>query len=958
MTTMENNTCLPHISVPEVATLNKYAADLQPDEKNGCDFDNDNLYALINNTRDLMWSVDRDYRLITSNNAFDEIIRAMTGKEICKGDDVLAEGFSVEQKSRYMRFYDRALSGESFSVNEYTDTPVEFWSQLSFYPIRKGESIVGTACYSHNITEQRKAENSLREAHDRLLFHVENTMMGFIELDSDLRVITWSKRAEEIFGWTVAEAKAMQKQILRMVHEDDLGEVSKISKKLLAGELGKYTMLFRGYTKDGRVIWCKWFNSVLKDKNGKVNTIMSQVLDITDKKVADERIIHTSRLYAFISQINQAVVKLNDETTLFREACRIAVGVGKFEAAWISMVDRQGKRISIAEQYGLNPEDIDKLTNTEYEEHGIVGKVMLSGGYRISNCIESEDLPAAWKSFARDRGWRSCMALPIKKSGDIVAIFYLMSRETYFFDQEEVALLEEATGDISFALETFEKEAQRKRAERKLLHSERRLKQAQSIAHLGNWELNLETGMGLWSEETCRIYGLSAVDKMQTYDSWLSFIHPDDRAYVLSVAEEANRTQSGYDFHHRIVRKDDSIRHIFSQAEYEFDSQGQATGLYGVSHDVTEAKLAEEVIARSKENLRLIVDLIPHSIFAKNIDGKFLFANKSFAALYGRSPEDLIDKTIVETIPVKSESEYFIEQDREVIRSGQSIIIPEHTLTDHNGNLLSFHSIKVPYSVAGTNEKAVLGIKMDITEQKKADEERTKMMEEIVQRVKDLEQFSYIVSHNLRAPVANISGLTEILKITGLNEDEKNKFLAELDGSVTKLDNVIKDLNVILQTTRKDNMQKETLRFSAVLDTIESSFEKQLLENDVHIKRDFSAINEMLTVKTFIHSIFVNLISNAIKYKQPGIPGLLEISSDKVDGKVVLLFKDNGMGIDLSKRSGQVFGLYKRFHTQIEGKGMGLFMVKTQVESLGGKIAIASEVNKGTEFRIEFETTN
>jgi signal transduction histidine kinase len=104
-----------------------------------------------------------------------------------------------------------------------------------------------------------------------------------------------------------------------------------------------------------------------------------------------------------------------------------------------------------------------------------------------------------------------------------------------------------------------------------------------------------------------------------------------------------------------------------------------------------------------------------------------------------------------------------------------------------------------------------------------------------------------------------------------------------------------------------------------------------------------------------LYSIFYNLIHNSIKYRQPGLPCVIQIRSRLLKEGVQLVFKDNGIGIDLKKRGEQVFGLYKRFHPAIEGKGMGLFMVKTQVEALGGKISISSEPNKGTEFTIEFE---
>jgi signal transduction histidine kinase len=118
--------------------------------------------------------------------------------------------------------------------------------------------------------------------------------------------------------------------------------------------------------------------------------------------------------------------------------------------------------------------------------------------------------------------------------------------------------------------------------------------------------------------------------------------------------------------------------------------------------------------------------------------------------------------------------------------------------------------------------------------------------------------------------------------------------------------------------------------------------------------QNFSAIDSFFTIKSYFYSIFYNLILNSIKYKKENIPPVIKISSCKFEDRILLKFTDNGLGMDLQKSGEQVFGLYKRFHTHIEGKGMGLFMVKTQVEALGGKINISSEVNKGTEFLIQF----
>jgi len=233
--------------------------------------------------------------------------------------------------------------------------------------------------------------------------------------------------------------------------------------------------------------------------------------------------------------------------------------------------------------------------------------------------------------------------------------------------------------------------------------------------------------------------------------------------------------------------------------------------------------------------------------------------------------------------------------------------------------------------------------------------ERIKMVNELLQRNKELEQFAYIVSHNLRAPVANIIGASTALNEMGLTSAEKATLRKGISASAIKVDDVIHDLNDILQVKSKINETREIVNFSGLVDDIKASIAHLVNKDDVEIKYDFPDINEYFTIKPYLYSIFLNLISNSVKYRRPDNHCIIEIMSHLLKDKIELTFSDNGMGIDLDKKGGQVFGLYKRFHTHIEGKGIGLFMVKTQVEALGGKISVKSRENVGTEFKIEFE---
>ena len=151
---------------------------------------------------------------------------------------------------------------------------------------------------------------------------------------------------------------------------------------------------------------------------------------------------------------------------------------------------------------------------------------------------------------------------------------------------------------------------------------------------------------------------------------------------------------------------------------------------------------------------------------------------------------------------------------------------------------------------------------------------------------------------------------------------------------------------------------KLLVSFENVVQNITDTIQLQIEQAEATINTNFSEVAEMYTIKNYLHSVFYNLISNSLKYRRRNIKPVIEISSRTESGKTILSFRDNCMGIDLDRYGDQVFGLYKRFHQNTEGKGLGLYMVKTQVESLGGKIDIASKVNEGTEITIEFATAS
>ncbi len=227
------------------------------------------------------------------------------------------------------------------------------------------------------------------------------------------------------------------------------------------------------------------------------------------------------------------------------------------------------------------------------------------------------------------------------------------------------------------------------------------------------------------------------------------------------------------------------------------------------------------------------------------------------------------------------------------------------------------------------------------------------LVHDLANRNNELVQFNYIVSHNLRAPIANILNLVNIISMPDIDIEVRLKTIEYIQSSAVRMDQLVKDLSVILTTTSALNSKKEKVSIPFLIENISNTLEKEILESGTIIKTNFSDnAKELFSIKSYMESILYNLIRNAIKFKSPLRTSQIFISSKKVNNNIIISFSDNGIGIDLTKHGTNIFGLYKRFHSEIEGKGMGLHMVKVQVEAIRGKIDVESKPNEGTTFTV------
>jgi signal transduction histidine kinase len=226
--------------------------------------------------------------------------------------------------------------------------------------------------------------------------------------------------------------------------------------------------------------------------------------------------------------------------------------------------------------------------------------------------------------------------------------------------------------------------------------------------------------------------------------------------------------------------------------------------------------------------------------------------------------------------------------------------------------------------------------------------DRTK---ELVEYNQQLQQFAFIAAHNLRAPAARILGLGKVLDYASNTEEEK-LIIDKLVTSTQELDTVIKDLNVILEIKGNGTSYLTPVNLNEELALVMSNLEREIQGTQAAIKVHFENAPTVVCVKPYIDSILFNLIGNAIKYRHPDHKLVIEVKSYPINEYICISVCDNGLGFNTETNKQNLFTLYKRFHFHVEGKGMGLYLVKTQVVAMGGKIEVESKINQGTTFRI------
>lgn len=506
-----------------------------------------------------------------------------------------------------------------------------------------------------DVLEKKKAIETLKEERDKFA-KIAETSPGLIysmrqNKDGSLSYPYASNAIEEIYGFTYEAIKNDANKIFSLIHPEDLDYVMQSiieTKSKLVPLKGEYRYF---HPKKG-LVWHEVNSLPVVEPEGTV-ICHGIITDITERIRAEQKLIKANRLYLFISQINQMIVHTTDEHALFREACTIAVNIGKFRMAWIGTIDEDTKKlipVMIAGENNGYLSIIKKISVEDIPEgRGPGGTSMREGRSIICNDIENDPMMRPWKKEALKRGYCSSMAVPLKKFGKVIGAFSFYASEKNFFDAEEIALLEEATDDVAFALEIFEKEVLRKKAEESVLESEQRYQTLAEVSPVGIFRTDALGSTTYVNSRWCQITGLSFGQAMGI--GWINAIHKQDRIAVQNSWKNTISKNEIYLSEFRFVRPDGTIVWVIGQATPEKNSENQIVGYIGTTTDITERKLAEEEFKKVHKKLEAILGAIPDLLFEVDQEGRIYNYHSRRDDLLAMPPNAFLGKTFSEVLP-------------------------------------------------------------------------------------------------------------------------------------------------------------------------------------------------------------------------------------------------------------------------------------------------------------------
>lgn len=857
------------------------------------------IEAFLAGTSDGFLVISKDYTVITYNKPAAHFFKTHYGITLEEEDNFNAYvGGNLKDLQRYLL---RGLAGEvvKFSVKFPPIQNKIAWFDFEFNPLKdKKGNIIGAAIGVFNTTTKNEATEHLKQSEELFKTLVQNSTDAFQLANDKLNFLYVSDAIKNVIGYTADEW--VGKNLFDFLHPDDKELTLDWLHWLLNNARKVSPLECRVKNKSGNWTFIEAYGRNMLGVNN-VNSIVINFRNVQAKKVADFALVQAEqRMSLLLNNTKESFIILNS---------RLRV-VAYNNAAQ----DHSPFFFTQELQSGLSV--LDLVTNDKVEllielfEEVFDGKEkQWETNFEDADCI----------THVYDHVFRPLT----NNDNDIIGVFI-------------------TSADIT----------QRKLAEVKVKESEERFKTL--------IQESFDTVL-IKNEENIIIDCMATVHALLGYtvDELIGaycfdYIHEDYKEAAtnkLNEIKQAPNNEGSIDV--PMMHKNGGYVWVEMKGKNMFHNS-HINGLLIILRDIEERKEAEAIISLSEQRFKGLVQSGADMISIIDEEGTVMYSSPTVITILGNDPVKDLGKNVFS---------YIHPEDKKFVTDSFAKMLHDGTRQLHFGPY-RFPNSKREYRWLETvvtnlsDDPAVRGIVInsrDVTDRIKLNEDQQVLTEELMKNNKDLQQFSYITSHNLRAPVANLLSLLSLYDKANPLEPFNETLIEKFEESTRQLNETLNDLLNVLVIKSNTAPEKERIQFADVILQVKRNVNSLLENKKGNLKIDFSEAQDVEFNKVHLESIFLNLISNAIKYSAEDKPPLIEISSQKTNDWTIIKFKDNGIGIDLERYKDRMFGLYQRFHSGKEGKGLGLYMIKSQIEAMGGKIEVESVPGKGSIFTVYFK---
>lgn len=638
-----------------------------------------------------------------------------------KPEDLIGQNFFI-----FVHPDDRPFLRDVFRNNRFSEHKnIEYrclsesgktiWVQVSAQYSYENGKLVGRTGILHDITEEKLAGEKLRKSEEQYRKLVESVNDVIYEIDATGIIKFVSPSVIRVLGYTVEET--LGRNIFDFIYPEDRPNILNTLKSLSDRD---YNYLeYRYLRKDGSINWVRSSTSPILE-NGIMVGGTGILTDVTERKSAELKIISATRLYAVTSQINKAIVHLRDRDKLMKETCRVAIEFGKFQMAWMGLIDEESKIVipvafdGVEEGYlsMINPISVSDIP----EGRGPTGTAVREGKYYVCEDIENDSRLVLWKEEALRRGYHSSIALPLKQSGKVIGVFTLYSALRHYFNPEEIKLLNEIVDDIGFAFEAIETEKIRKEAEVQLLKLSRAVEQSPVSIVITNLEGDIE----YVNPKTCETTGYSMDELLGKNPRVLkSGETPNqDYGYLWDSISHGNVWRGI--FHNK--RKNNELYWESSQITPILDASGKIMNYLAIKEDITERRITQEALLKSEERFSQIAEQSKTVIWEVDAEGLYTYVSPLAEIIWGYPISEIIGKKYFYDLHPAGTREHFKKIALESFHRKENFSDFHNQIVTGDGRIIWVSTNGIPIVDHQNNLTGYRGADNDITDRIEAEE--------------------------------------------------------------------------------------------------------------------------------------------------------------------------------------------------------------------------------------------